>query len=153
MGHSYTQIRVHVMFHKKTTAPPINPETMGKLCPYMAGVLKKLDCSPIIINGVDDHLHMYFVLGASKSIAEVVRELKKSSTPFIRNSGEFYGMFEWQKGYAAYSVSPGQHDTLVNYIRRQQDHHADKQKTFDYEYRFFMKKYGFPLDDPWILVD
>ena len=153
MGNSYSSIRVHAMFHKKYTAPPIHPDLMTELCPFIGGTLKKLECMPIIINGVDDHVHLLFILNSMRSIAEVIREVKKRSSVFIKTKGDVYNCFEWQSGYAAYSVSKGQEQKIFDYIASQQTHHTDKTKTFDYEFRFFLKRNGFDPNGPYVLTD
>lgn len=63
------------------------------------------------------------------------------------------GKFEWQTGFAAFSYSESQLDTVVNYIKNQEIHHSDM--TFREEYLAFLErfnvsynpKYVFDLDD------
>ena len=131
----------------------MHPELLRELCPYMAGVLKQLGCMPIIVNGVNDHIHLLFVLSTTKSISEIVRELKKASSAYIKSKDAIYEDFEWQKGYGAFSVSAKDESNIIDYISAQPIHHAAKSKSFDYEFRFFLKRNGFDPNGPYVLTD
>lgn len=86
----------------------------------------------------------------SKKIALVKlrEELKSHSSKWIKTKGEQYGNFYWQDGYGAFSVNPSEVETVISYITNQHNHH--KQKTFQDEYRFFLKKYQVEYDERYV---
>jgi len=77
-----------------------------------------------------------------------MEELKKSSSRWIKTRGNSFKNFYWQDGYGAFSVSPTQTDIIVNYISNQELHH--KKKTFQEEYRAFLKKYKMDYDERYV---
>jgi len=65
----------------------------------MAIVLQRLECPPILINSVEDHVHLLFELARTVSLSQAVEDVKKSSSKWIKTQGvEFVG-FAWQAGY------------------------------------------------------
>jgi putative transposase len=52
-----------------------------------------------------DHIHALFLLNPQKSISEVIKQIKGSSSHFVNHQNLIDEKFAWQTGYAAYSVS------------------------------------------------
>jgi hypothetical protein len=48
------------------------------------------------------------------------------------------GAFAWQKGYAAFGVSPGNQERVIAYIRNQEEHH--RVRSFDEEYAALVRE-------------
>jgi putative transposase len=88
-----------------------------------------------------DHIHCLFLLSPQKSIAEIIKQIKGSSSHFINKNNLITEKFAWQTGYAAYSVSESVVDKVFQYIKNQKKHHT--KKTFQQEYDEFLKIYGF----------
>ncbi len=84
-----------------------------------------------------DHLHILFQLSKNYALADVVEEVKKSSSKMMKQEG--CRSFSWQPGYAAFSVSQSGIDAVKKYIHNQKEHH--KVKTFKEEVKEFMVKY------------
>ena len=59
--------------------------------------------------------------------------------------------FAWQDGYGAFSVSPTLLDKTSDYIRNQADHH--KKRSFEEEYRLFLRVHGIVCDERYIDSD
>ena len=53
--------------------------------------------------------------------------------------------FYWQDGYGIFSINPTETDKVIEYIKKQHDHH--KHKNFQDEYRAFLKKYNVEYDE------
>ncbi|MCY2934428.1 MAG: transposase [Planctomycetota bacterium] len=64
-----------------------------KLHAYMATVLQNLGCAPVLINSVEDHAHLLFDLGRTVSVSQVVEDVKKSSSKWIKNQGAEFASF------------------------------------------------------------
>ena len=78
-----------------------------------------------------------FVLSKNDSIANVVYELKRSSSKWAKTQG--LRKFSWQAGYGAFSVSESNVEKVRGYVARQEQHH--RRKTFEEEFREFLKRY------------
>jgi putative transposase len=103
------------------------------------------DCPVLRVGGVADHVHFLCRLGRTTSISELIRELKRESSPALKiKSPELYD-FYWQNGYGAFSVSTGDVDALLNYIANQEEHH--KKETFQEEYRRLLTRHGLQCDE------
>lgn len=79
---------------------------------------------------------------------KLMEELKSHSSKWIKTRGMEYTNFYWQDGYGAFSVNLSQVDTVVAYIANQHEHH--KAKTFQDEYRVFLKKYNVEYDERYV---
>ncbi len=56
--------------------------------------------------------------------------------------------FYWQDGYGAFSVNPSQTEVVIAYIANQKEHH--QKKTFQDEYRAFLKKYNVEYNEQYV---
>ncbi|MBN8422353.1 MAG: transposase [Verrucomicrobia bacterium] len=74
---------------------------------------KTLDCLPIQIGGVADHVHLLTTLSRTLAIAEFVKEIKRISTGWIQERGCLFRQFHWQAGYGCFSVSESKIDAVT----------------------------------------
>ena len=145
MAHSFSRIHVHLVFSTKRRAPVITDEVRGALHRYMATVLQDLGCHPILINSVEDHVHLLFELGRTVAVAAVTEAIKKSSSRWIKTRGEEFAFFSWQSGYGAFAVSKSNVRTVRAYIARQRKHHA--RQSYQDEYRAILERHGIEFDE------
>lgn len=129
MANTYTQLHIHVVFSVQNRKPLLNKEWREHIFAYMGATLKKHECQPLAINGVEDHVHIFFGLNPSKNLSDLVKTIKSASTSFIKEHYLPNQKFRWQLGYAAFSHSHSAVKKVVNYIHNQEQHHAKK----DYE--------------------
>jgi len=115
---------------------------------YLATMLRKQDCETLIVNGVEDHVHALFALSRTHSIADVVKEIKRTSSSWVKELSPKLSKFHWQGGYGAFSVSQSNLEDVVRYIKNQEEHH--KRVTFQDEYRAFLKAYGITYDERYV---
>lgn len=115
---------------------------------YLAGTCRNQDCPSLIVGGVEDHVHILCSLGRQTTVADLVRELKRESSKWIKSRGRQFAEFHWQNGYGAFSVSPSHAPSLQRYIRNQEEHH--RQETFQDEFRRLLKKYGVAYDERYV---
>jgi REP element-mobilizing transposase RayT len=71
----------------------------------MATVLKGIECPAILINGVEDHIHILCNLSRKCAIKDLIEEAKTETSKWIKTKGRTYAKFHWQAGYGAFSVS------------------------------------------------
>jgi putative transposase len=80
-------------------------------------------------------------------IADVLRDLKKDSTNWVKEN--FDRRFSWQEGYAAFTVSPSDINSIRNYIAKQEAHHG--KHSFDDELKELLAKAGVEYDEKCLL--
>ena len=115
---------------------------------YLATVLRNYDCETLIVGGVEDHVHSLFALSRNYSIAHIVKEIKRTSSAWIKVKSQTQKKFHWQLGYGAFSVSQSHLDQVTRYIERQEEHH--RKGTFQAEFRAFLKKYLVEYDERYV---
>jgi len=149
MPQSLSKMYIHIIFSTKNRVPFLQDESLRKdLYGFMVGISKKLDSQIVVIGGFSDHIHLICCLSRNYAISEIVRELKRVSTKWIRGRSFQLKSFHWQNGYGAFSISPSHLDAVREYITNQSEHH--KKVSFQDEYRKFLKKYGVEYDDSYV---
>jgi putative transposase len=148
MSQSLARILVHLTFSTKERRPLIRDEEREKLHAYMIGILENLKSPSLQTNSVNDHVHILFSLSKSHSLAHVIGEVKESSSAWIKKENRWYRDFYWQGGYAAFSVSESQAETVRRYIQNQPEHH--KKVSFQDELRSLFKKHNVQYDERYV---
>ena len=133
MSHSFNNIWVHVVCNTKDRMPFIKEEFEPGLFRFMTKELVEMGCYVEEINGVADHVHVLFRLSPTKSISEVMKQLKGSSSFWINDKKLSEEKFSRQTGYASFSVSEFYVEKIKNYIQRQKEHHGVKKQTTEEE--------------------
>lgn len=87
-----------------------------------------------------EHVHTLIDLPTNKSIEEVIKLFKGSSSHWINENRLLHGRFGWGRGYGAFSVSHSDVERVAAYIANQEEHH--RKKSFRAEYQLFVEKYG-----------
>jgi REP element-mobilizing transposase RayT len=148
MPQSHAAILVHLISSTKNREPLIRPEIESELFPYLAKSCQTASSPALLINGTMDHVHLLVKLGRRTSIADLVEEIKTSSSGWIKSKGVLYRNFYWQLGYGAFSIGQSGVADVLKYIADQKEHHQGK--TFQEEYRGFMRKYKIPYDERYV---
>lgn len=137
MSHSFYKIWLHVVFSTKDRGLLIPKEKEKIIYQYLTEQLQKLNCPVRIINGIADHIHLLFLQNPQKSVSEVIKQIKGSSSHWINQHKIIRNQFAWQTGYGVFSVSESQLEKVYLYIQNQKDHH--RRQTFLEEYDEFIK--------------
>ena len=148
MPQSLANLYVHLIFSTKERVPYLSPKVCPDLHAYLATVLANLHSPAVLINSVADHVHLLFNMGRTVSLAQVVEDVKKSSSKWIKTQDAALSGFSWQAGYGAFSVSESNVPKVANYIRNQEEHH--RVKTFQEEYREFLARHKMPFDERYV---
>jgi putative transposase len=116
----------------------------------MGGLLNSMGCQSLIVGSADDHIHALFLLSRTITISDCVSKLKTVSNDWLRNHPNCprISSFHWQGGYAAFSVSQSQIETVRDYIRNQREHHQTL--TFQDELRAFFRKFEIEFDERYV---
>jgi len=143
MSSTYLSLHYHLVFSTKDRELIVTPDWRPRLYDYLGGTIRGMGGFPQGIGGVADHVHLLVGLKATHCLADVMRELKKSSSVWVHNE---IGLrtFAWQEGYAAFSVSATSRDAVGSYIANQGEHH--RLKTFREELIEMLERAGIEYD-------
>lgn len=143
MPSSHIASYFHIVFSTKDRYRWIRPEWEDRLHAYMGGIIKGLDAMPLQIGGDEDHTHVLASLRSKHRLDYFLRDLKADSSTWVHR--EVTKMFEWQKGYGAFSVSPTAVPAVRNYILNQKEHH--QKQDFKSEYIDLLSKAGIEFEE------
>ena len=130
MAHTYTNLIFHVVFSTQGNLPLLKPGLRKELFAYLGALIIEKGGKPIIINGVDDHVHLLILLPPDACVSDAMKFVKANSSRWMkRRSGK---PFAWQKGFGAFSVSRSNVPAVSRYIANQEAHH----ETMDYKTEF-----------------
>jgi len=147
MPQSLAQLYVHLVFSTKNRTPFLKDKNVREqLHRYIAGICRNQDCPSLAVGGVEDHIHILCRLSKNIAVSDLVRELKRDSSSWIKTDQPSLAEFHWQSG--AFSVSPGHVPALKQYIQNQEEHH--QRETFQDEFRRLLRKYGIPYDERYV---
>jgi len=88
---SYRQLLYHIVFRTKNSMPSVNPEHADQLFSYITGIIKNKNSHLYCINGTENHLHILTDLHPSFALSDFMRELKVSTSVWMKESGLFPG--------------------------------------------------------------
>lgn len=149
MSQSLAQMYIHAVFSTKERRPILqDADVRSRLHQYIGGTCRSVDCPSLIIGGVEDHVHILFRLGRSVDVATFIREVKRESSKWIKESFRALSAFSWQAGYGAFSVSPSHIEPLKKYIAGQAEHHL--RESFQDELRRLLRKYSVEWDERYV---
>jgi putative transposase len=151
MANTYTQIHIHFVFAVKFRHGIIQTKWKGNLYKYITGIVQNNNHKLLEINGMPDHIHILIGLRPSQSISDLMKDVKQGSSLWINENRLTDEHFEWQEGYGAFSHSKSQIDSVIHYIRDQEEHH--KKKTFREEYLDFLQKFEIEYDEKYIFKE
>jgi len=143
--HSSTSCHLHIVFATKERRPFLVPTLQPRLWSYLGGIARENKMRALAVGGVEDHVHMLISLPATLSIAKAMQLLKRNFSKWIHETFPELTQFEWQEGYAAFSIGMSGIDETVAYINKQAEHH--RRATFKEELAAFLKKHGMPCDE------
>jgi putative transposase len=148
MPQSLAKILVHLVFSTKNREPILTEPVREPLCAYASAVLRDLDSHVVAINAWHDHVHVLFALSKNHSLAQVVMEVKRASSKWIKTQGREFAGFHWQIGYGAFSIGQSGVDEVKTYIANQAKHR--RAKSFEEEFRSFLKRYQIEFDERYV---
>src|SRR5687767_993114 len=132
MANAYTQIYIHLIFAVKNRGGLIHDAWKDELYKYITGIIDRSKSKLLIINGMNDHIHIFLGYKPSISLSDLVKNIKVASSTWVNEKKFLNVKFAWQEGYGAFSYSQSHKDLVYNYILNQQAHH--KRITFKEEY-------------------
>ena len=148
MANTYHQIFLQTVFAVKYRRAIINKEWQGKLFSVIGNLINETNCTTIIVNGVEDHVHCFFSLKPAISVSELMKNVKAKSSKYINDNQLTKQRFEWQEGFGVFSYSHISIHAVYNYILNQQAHH--KRQNFTEEYLELLETFRIEYDRKYI---
>ena len=149
MSQSLAKILVHTVFSTKERRPFLRDSVLrDELHRYLGGILANHDCQPLIIGGVADHVHILSTLSRTCLASEMVKEVKRGSSLWLKTKGPELGDFAWQNGYGIFSIGFSQVEAVRSYIAGQEEHH--RKVTFQDEFRELLRRYEIEFDERYV---
>ena len=149
MPQSLSKILLHLVFSTKDRRPFLRDRAVrDELHHYIGGILNGMDCPPVIVGGVEDHVHVLCALSRTCAPADMVKEVKRSSSLWIKTCAPEYADFAWQHGYGIFSIGFSQLEDVRRYIAEQEPHHA--KTTFQDEFRRLLQRYEVTFDEAYV---
>jgi putative transposase len=151
MAQSLAKILLHMVFSTKERRPFLKDVALREeLYRYLGGILANLECQPLIIGGVEDHVHLLFAHSRTATVAEVVKELKRGSTVWLKTKSPALALaeFAWQNGYGVFSIGQSQVEDVRAYIARQEEHH--RKISFQEEFCRLLQRYEIAFDERYV---
>ena len=113
---------------------------------YIARVVQNTNSTLYAINGIENHIHLLINLHPSVRLADLVRDIKLSTSQWIKQNRDKFPLFAgWGKEYGAFSYALRDKEMVANYIKNQRSHH--QQESFEDEYRKHLMNAGLEWND------
>ena len=148
MPQSLSKVILHIVFSTKNREPWLDSDVRPRMHAYLATICRDLGTELVHVGGVTDHVHIVTTLPGTVSQANLVEQIKKVSSKWIKTLDARYRGFFWQRGYGAFSVSPSQLEAVLEYVGTQQEHH--RTRTFQEEYRELLRRHGVDFDERYV---
>ena len=148
MPGTYTRLLYHFVFSTKHRRPLITGDVEARLHQYMGGIVRSMNGVAIRIGGMPDHVHMLVRWRTDDTLAALMRTVKARSSAWIHTTFPRLSAFAWQEGYAAFTVSQSQADTVDAYVARQAEHH--RKRTFQEELLEILRTHEVEYDERYI---
>ncbi|MCE5293008.1 MAG: IS200/IS605 family transposase, partial [Chlamydiales bacterium] len=148
MAHTYVQLYYHIVWSTKDRLNYIPFSIEEPLHVFLGGAFKTKKCLPFQIGGMSDHIHILVSIPPTIAVAEVIRNVKVSSTKWMHKTYAQCHDFAWQEGYGAFSVSESKRETVIEYIKNQKEHHQGR--SFQDEFLLLLEQHNVTYDPKYL---
>jgi len=148
MANTYTQIHIQAIWAVQNRDCLIGKEWKEELYKYITGIIQNKGHKMLQINGVEDHLHMFFGMRPKEALSDLMKIVKQESTKWINEKGVLRAKFSWQEGFGGFSYAKSQVPQVIRYVQNQEEHH--KKTTFIEEYIEFLDAFEVEYDERYI---
>jgi putative transposase len=148
MAQTLTSLLVHLVFSTKNRANLITAEIEPRLFAYIGGVIKNEKSLLLASGGTMNHVHLLVSLSKNVALSALLKEIKQSSSKWIKTQGAEFADFHWQEGYGAFTIGQSQAETLREYFAKQKAHH--QKQSFEDELREVLMRYEVDYDERYL---
>jgi REP element-mobilizing transposase RayT len=126
MKHNSLALYIHLVWSTWDRQPLITPDIERNIHRNLEAEARRMKCTVLAINGTEDHVHMLLSIPTTISLADLLKQLKGVSSHFVNETLKPPFQFKWQGSYGAYTVGERDTQRVIDYIKRQKQHHAAK---------------------------
>jgi len=148
VANTYSQIYIQIVFAVQGRQNLIPPTRKEELHRYITGIIRNKKQKLIAINSMPNHIHIFVGLQPDMAISDLVRDIKNNSSRFVNEQKWVQGKFRWQVGFGAFSYARSQIDSVVKYLKNQEQHHATT--TFKQEYIGMLRRFSVEYDEKYL---
>ena len=149
MAQSLSVVYLHLVFSTKHRHPfLVDAALRAEMFRFLAYTSNELGCEIKQVGGMPDHVHILARLSRTITQAEWVKELKRTSSIWIKQREPLLRDFAWQLGYAVFSVSQSQFNKTQRYILLQEKHHQDL--SYQNELRYLLHRHEIVWDERYV---
>lgn len=123
---TYWRLHYHLIWSTQDRQPTITPEIEKVFYGVIYRKAKEMDLKVHAAGNVEDHTHIVLSIPPKIAIADSVRHLKGASAFAINHMPGSDGLFKWQSGYGALTISESLLETVARYAAGQKDHHKNR---------------------------
>jgi len=145
MAGTFSQMHIQAVFAVKSRENLLHKTWRDELFRYISGIITNKGQKSIIVNGVENHVHVFFGLKPSMPVSDLLRDIKNNSSNFINDNRFLPGKFSWQEGFGSFSYSKSHVERVFNYIKNQEEHH--RKKSFREEYTELLVEHEIPFEE------
>ena len=138
----------HLIWSTKGRQNLILPKIQDRLYGYMGGIIKNSGASLLQAGGIANHVHLLIEVSNLDKYSSIIRDTKARSTIWLKSEFPECHQFKWQDGYGSFSVSYSHLERNCEYIKRQEQHHANQ--TFETEYLKLLNKHAINYDERYV---
>jgi len=149
MANTYSSLFYHIVFSTKNRKSWIKPEIENRVWSYIGGIARAHNMQAIQVGGIDDHVHALLRAKPVHSPSEIAKLIKTETSKWIHQEFDQMRTFAWQDGFGVFSVSKSNVPKVVEYIKRQREHHSGE--SFEDEYEQLMKLHDVEYDPRYLL--
>jgi putative transposase len=148
MPNTYTNLVYHLVFSTKDRQPLIRDAFKEELFKILGALVKDKGGALLERGGIADHVHLVVRLKPHTSISELLQHVKANSSGWVNRRGDIQGRFEWQVGYAAFTVSESQLPAVREYVANQEKHHYGM--SYKEELLALLKRHNIEYDERYL---
>ncbi len=149
MAQSLAQVWLHIVFSTKGRRPFLKDGTFRtEMFRMLVHQVNELGAVSASVGGHIDNVHLLVGMPRTKTIAKLVEFVRTGTSKWASSHSRSSFLFGWQAGYGAFSVSHSMKDSVEQYIRNQDEHHATR--TFQDEIRLLVARHGIEIDERYV---
>lgn len=138
---SFSRVLVHAVWSTCNRVPCLDRSLRNNLYDHIRSVVSDFRGVVLEIGGIEDHVHVFMEVPRDQALSDAMREIKTSSTHWLKKAdSSSYKNFEWQTGYAGFTVSLAHLEIVKKYIQQQEEHHRKQTFTDEWD-QFLLKNY------------
>ena len=145
---SFRQFYYHIVIATKKRRPVITEQYHDELFRYINGFVRGKQSVLYEINGIEDHVHLFCSIHPTVPVSDFINKLKTSTNKWMKSSGHFPDFDCWSVGYGAFTKSERDKGMIINYIRKQKEHH--RKRSFTEEFKAMLDAEGIAWDERYL---